>query len=142
MAETKDTTIGYEIWHADWTRVWRVVGDEYVRRVYRERLSALLAQHGPIECVRVSSAQARGAAGRYPYWGAVDYQIRLGSRGRGPVLVARGRARSDRRSIRLAERDAERRAEARGALYLGQCDLGLDAALLRDAIEHCEAVAQ
>lgn len=73
-------------------------------------LSDLLRAQGPIGAVRISSAQARGSAKRFPYWGAVRYEIRLGRDG-APTCVAIERASSDRRSLRLAEQDAERIAE-------------------------------
>lgn len=67
-------------------------------------LANLLRIVGSIRSARVSSAQARGAAKGYAYWGAVRYVIRLDRNGH-PVNVARERASSDRRSYRLAERD-------------------------------------
>lgn len=73
-------------------------------------LSDLIRAQGPVGAVRVSSAQARGAAKRFPYWGAVRYEIRVGRDGT-PSCVAIERASSDRRSRRLAEQDAERIAE-------------------------------
>jgi hypothetical protein len=61
--------------------------------------------------VRVSSAQARGAAKAYAYWGAVTYYA---ARRRDGVWTwrATGRAGSDRRSVAAAERDAEATREA------------------------------
>lgn len=58
-----------------------------------------------IKCVRVSSAQARGRAKQYAYWGVARYEVRLGA---GGTLVATcvRRASSDRRSYRLAQNDA------------------------------------
>lgn len=78
-------------------------------------LMILIAKHGPIQSVRVSSAQARGAAKQYSYWGAVRYQIGL-SRSGAPINVAQGRASSDRRSYRLAQQDAEALAAAIGGV--------------------------
>lgn len=69
----------------------------------------LIRTHGPIQTVRVSSAQARGAAKRYSYWGVARYEIRLSRDGQ-PINVALERASSDRRSLRLAEQDAARLA--------------------------------
>ncbi len=68
-------------------------------------LTAYIHCHGPIRAARVSSAQARGAAKRYSYWGAVRYQIRLTPHG--PSSIATERASSDRRSKRLADRDCD-----------------------------------
>jgi hypothetical protein len=80
-----------------------------------ETLKTLIATRGPISCVRVSSARARGIARRYPYWGAVRYVVRLRADGT-PTYAAVGRAASDRRSERLAERDAEALAAKLGAV--------------------------
>lgn len=74
--------------------------------------------HGPIQAVRVSSAQARGAAKQYPYWGAVRYEIRLRQRDGVPVAVAQERASSDRRSRRLAEQDASDIADREGRIEI------------------------
>lgn len=68
-------------------------------------LANIVAALGSIPTVRVSSAQARGRAGQYPYWGAVRYEVRIGRDGR-PINVPLERASSDRRSKRLAKRDA------------------------------------
>jgi len=76
----------------------------------RERLAEYVHAHGPIRAVRVSSAQARGAAKAYAYWGAVRYRIALNQRGQ-PSLRPEERASSDRRSIAGAERDAAKIAE-------------------------------
>lgn len=65
----------------------------------------VIRAHGPIPTVRVSSAQARGAAKQYAYWGAARYEIRLSRDGQ-PINVALERANSDRRSRRLAQQDA------------------------------------
>jgi hypothetical protein len=62
--------------------------------------------HGPIKTARVSSAQAKGAAKKYCYWGAVRYEIRLTAAGL-PSNIALERASSDRRSQRLAAEDCE-----------------------------------
>ena len=64
-----------------------------------------LRTHGPIPAVRVSSAQARGAAKRYSYWGAVRYEIRLRKSDDEIIVTACERASSDRRSHRLAVAD-------------------------------------
>lgn len=66
---------------------------------------SLLRNKLPIQCVRVSSAKARGLAKKYRYWGAVRYEIRLTRSGISAVPC--GRANSDRRSYRLAQQDAE-----------------------------------
>lgn len=72
----------------------------------RENVARMIAERGPIPCVRVSSAKARGSAKAYRYWGAARYEIRLGRDG-APICVAQERASSDRRSYRLAKEDAE-----------------------------------
>lgn len=80
-------------------------------------VARMIATHGPIPCVRVSSAQARGAAKKYSYWGAVRYEVRLRLDGV-PTYAALGRARSDRRSEALAHRDAEELARSEGRLVV------------------------
>lgn len=72
---------------------------------YVQILTELLAKHGPIKAVRVSSAKAKGNAKNYAYWGAVTYTIRLSRDGR-PIAMADHAASSDRRTFRGAERDA------------------------------------
>lgn len=69
-------------------------------------LTAYLLEHGDIKAVRVSSAQARGAAKAYSYWGAVRYVVTL-TRDGVPSMQAQERASSDRRSTAGAERDAD-----------------------------------
>lgn len=71
----------------------------------------------PIKSARVSSAQARGAAKRYAYWGAVRYMIRLTPDGR-VVNTACERASSDRRSERLADRDLEALCDREGRIEI------------------------
>lgn len=72
----------------------------------QEVLISVIEKFGPIKTARVSSAQAKGAAKTYSYYGAVRYQVYLNRRG---VLSNRAleRASSDRRSYRLAEQDCE-----------------------------------
>lgn len=76
-----------------------------------DAIKGAIRECGPLRAARVSSAQAKGAAKRYAYWGATRYVIGLAApRGKsacGLVKVARERASSDRRSQRLAERDLE-----------------------------------
>jgi hypothetical protein len=79
-------------------------------------LSTYIAEHGPIPCVRVSSAQASGTA-KYSYWGAVRYTIDLSKNGT-PCARAVERASSDRRSYRLAEQDADIAAAKAGGVRL------------------------
>lgn len=69
-------------------------------------LTTYLREHGDIKAVRVSSAQARGAAKQYSYWGAVRYIVTL-TRDGVPSMQAQERASSDRRSTAGAERDAD-----------------------------------
>ena len=80
-------------------------------------LAAIINQRGPIPSVRVSSAQARGAAKHYAYWGAARYELRLTKSG-AVSNCAVERASSDRRSVRLAEADAERIAEREDRIEL------------------------
>ena len=90
--------------------------------MYVEALKSLIQSEGPIGCVRVSSAQARGAAKKYAYWGAARYEIRVNSRG-GLSYYPLERASSDRRSERLAERDADEIAAKETRYDMGK-DLG------------------
>ena len=71
-----------------------------------------------IPTVRVSSAQARGNASHYSYWGAALYRVKL-SRAGAPINVCTRRAHSDRRTWDGAYRDAI----ATGRLVL--LDIGL-----------------
>lgn len=82
-----------------------VIDAEQIGALYE--LGLMVRAGEVLPCVRVSSAQARGAAKRYPYWGVARYEVRYSARQRGPVVVAVSRARSERRSQRLAEHDAE-----------------------------------
>lgn len=82
-----------------------------------ETLRQVLAARGEIPAVTVSSAQASGAAGAYPYYGAVRYVVRLTCWGY-PTLSAEERARSDRRSRALAVSDARDLAEAEGRIVV------------------------
>lgn len=87
-----------------------------------EAVYGAIREGGPLRVARVSSAQARGAAGRYPYWGAVRYAVRITRAGH-LSSVALERASSDRRSIRLAEKDCDEMAAREGrcpAGWLGQ----------------------
>lgn len=77
----------------------------------------ILRDHLPIRTVRVSSAQAQGRAKQYAYWGAVRYQIRVTSDGKGVSNMPLERASSDRRSHALAHRDADKIAAFEGRLY-------------------------
>lgn len=69
-------------------------------------LAHYIRTHGPIATARVSSAQARGRAKKYSYWGVVRYELRLSRDGR-PINVALERASSDRRSERLVDQDCD-----------------------------------
>lgn len=84
----------------------------------RDILVAWIRRYGPIPFVRVSSAQARGNAKNYAYWGAVRYELRLRKSDDEPVLVACERASSDRRSKRLAYEDARDIARDEGRFVL------------------------
>lgn len=83
----------------------------------KEQLASYIRAHGPVKTIRVSVAQARGAAKRYSYWGASRYQIELTRDGM-PKHVALERARSDRRSHRLAEADAAAIAAREGRILV------------------------
>jgi hypothetical protein len=99
-------------------------------------LSAIVAAVGPIPTVRVSSAQARGGAKGYAYWGAARGEIRARKRDGVLTVVSVEQASSDRRSERLAERDADAIAEREGRHYVQR--LGVlsesDAALVLSAV--------
>lgn len=84
-------------------------------------LSILIKEIGPIPAVRVSCAQASGAAKKYSYWGATRYEIRNRKRDGIPIAVAVERASSDRRSIFRANQDAEEIAGKEGRFF---CDKG------------------
>jgi hypothetical protein len=93
----------------------------------RKLVSAYVALGFKIPAARCSSAQARGSAKQYSYWGAVTYEIRARQRDGQPVAVARERASSDRRSRHLAELDTEALAESMDAIMIYSigtlCDL-------------------
>lgn len=78
-----------------------------------EILAAVIRASGPIPAARISSAQARGRAKQYSYWGVVPYEIRLNRAGQ-PTACPRGRASSDRRSYERAVRDLENFCERTG----------------------------
>lgn len=79
-------------------------------------------KYGPILAYRVSSAQARGRAKKFAYWGAAQYEIRVAKNGNIKAVVVYG-ASSDRRSFRLAQKDAEELADIRGAIVI--TDIGI-----------------
>lgn len=81
--------------------------DPLVRAAQEARISEWLAEHGEIPAVWCPSAQSRGAARKYPYWGAVHYRIVAASEHEYPTAIARGRTSSDRRSYQLRQRDAK-----------------------------------
>lgn len=81
-------------------------------------LSVIVAAQGSIPTVRVSSAQARGRAKRYAYWGAARGEIRARERDGALTCLSVERARSDRRSQRLAEDDADGQLDEAGARIL------------------------
>lgn len=81
------------------------------------QLAHEIRTRGPIPTIRVSSAQASGAAKQFPYWGAVRYAIRL-TRAGWPANLPLERAGSDRRSCRLAEQDAAAIAAREGRIRL------------------------
>lgn len=81
------------------------------------KLRKYIEENGPVQAVRVSSAQAKGVAKRYCYWGAVRYEIRVNYYG---ILssVAQEKASSDRRSMKLAIKDAFDLAKKEKRVYL------------------------
>jgi len=97
---------------------------------YRDRLATVIrrrrvAGENDWRVLRVSSAQARGAAKRYSYYGVALYQLGLGKADGLPVLRCESGARSDRRSRSLAEKDADEKAAASGGLrYDGRLKIG------------------
>lgn len=103
-------------------------------------LAHYIRLHGPVGTARVSSAQARGAAKRYAYWGAVRYEIRLTRAGR-PANFAIGRASSDRRSVAGAERDADAICGREGRIrcdVIGEIDEDNAAVVLRRLAAECD----
>lgn len=106
------------------------------------RLIALLRELGSIPAVRVSSAQARGAASLYRYWGAARYVIRLRRSDGMPTLVPCERASSDRRSIRLAHDDADALARREGRVRLDARPGGLSARSCARVLEQWRALAE
>jgi hypothetical protein len=70
------------------------------------KLIEVIQTRGPIKTARVSSAQARGFAKKFAYWGVARYQIALGADGQ-PVNKVVSGASSDRRSLRLVTNDLE-----------------------------------
>lgn len=103
------------------------------------RLADHIRMHGPIATARVSSAQARGAAKQYSYWGAVRYEVRLGADG-APTNRPLERASSDRRSERLAERDCDELCESEGRIQLQRIGRVRDADVARLMLSHCSDV--
>jgi len=97
-------------------------------------LAAYIRVHGPIGTVRVSTAQAKGLAKRYAYWGAVRYEITLRRDGM-PTHVALERASSDRRSYRLAEKDADHIADREDRIYVEWGPGALDEQQCKDILE-------
>ena len=105
-------------------------------------LVALLREHGSIPAVRVSSAPARGRERRYPYWGAVRYEIRLRRSDGMPTLIPCERASSDRRSRRLARDDADALAEREGRVRLDRRPGGLRPQDCARVVEQWRALAE
>ncbi len=88
-----------------------------------DELIKILRERGPIQTVRVSSAQAKGRAKQYTYWGVVPYELTLTKHGR-PHHRALGRASSERRSLRLAFQDGQRLARQTGRVFVGRLHSG------------------
>lgn len=76
-----------------------------------------------IPAIRISSAQASGAAKKYSYWGCAPYTVRVDAAHGTITLRAEGRAPSARRSYRLAAQDCTARAARAGVLDIGQWPL-------------------
>lgn len=71
-----------------------------------------------IKAFRVSSAQARGKAKMYAYWGVAEYSIVWSDKHAFPVSRALSRAPSSRRVRHLAESDADELAESSGGVVI------------------------
>lgn len=93
-----------------------------------------IRRHGPIPAVRVSSAQAKGRAKQYSYWGAVRYEIRCAKRDDALIAMPCERASSDRRVRHLAVSDARALAHREDRLMLPT-----DEPTIRQWIERREA---
>lgn len=102
------------------------------------RALEILRPYLPIPTVRVSSAQARGAAKQYAYWGAVRYEIRETADGRAVSNIPLERASSDRRSERLAGQDADGIAGREGRIVWQRIGR-LSATLAREIVADLEA---
>jgi hypothetical protein len=85
-----------------------------------EAVKGSIRENGPLRTARVSSAQAKGAAKRYAYWGAVRYQVRLARKTGELINMPLERASSDRRSERLAALDVDALCEREGRAQLGR----------------------
>lgn len=77
---------------------------------------------------RLSSAQARGAAKGYAYYGTAEYRIEWSDKRQAVMARAVSAAPSTRRSLRLAERDIDEECERVGAVRIagtaGELNLG------------------
>ena len=74
----------------------------------------LLNVHGAMSAARCSSAHSHTD---YAYWGAAEYEIRIGGKGY-PIAACVRAAGSDRRSTRLAHIDTEELAESLGGIVI------------------------
>jgi hypothetical protein len=83
-----------------------------------EEALEILRRVGPLRAVRVSSAQARGYAKQFAYWGAVRYRVQWSAKHNWPVAVPVERASSDRRARHLAEQDAYELADRENRFIL------------------------
>lgn len=82
-----------------------------------DQLKRYIEKHGPIKTARVSSAQARGAAKKWSYWGVARYEMYINAKG-DVVNRALERAGSDRRSTKLADDDLKTLCEREGRIYV------------------------
>jgi hypothetical protein len=103
------------------------------------RALEILRPYLPIKTVRVSSAQARGRAKQWSYWGVARYQLRETADARAVSNAVVSGASSDRRSRTLAQRDAEAVGRREGRVYCSHIGK-LSAALAREILEELECL--
>lgn len=87
-------------------------GKEMTRDEALANIQAALEGNRRALAIRTSSAQARGAAKQYSYWGTALYRIYWSEHSNWPVAYCTSRACSERRSYELAKKDTLEQAEA------------------------------